>query len=77
MRPCRDEKEDHGRPQFLQSGPEIRSRLFQRPGKWSTEKEQLAAQEHGSPARMDARTATARVRAEEDVPTGLAWSGLR
>jgi hypothetical protein len=77
MRPCRDEKEDHGRPQFLQSGPEIRPGLFQRPGKGSTEKERLAAQEHGSPSRMDARTATARVRAEDDVPTGRAWSGPR
>ena len=77
MRPCRNEKEDHGRPQFLQSGPEIRSRLFQRPGQGSAEKERLPAQEHGSPTRMDARTAATRIRAEEDVPAGPAWSGLR
>ena len=76
MRPSRHEKEDHGWPQFLQSGPEIRSRLFQRPGQGSTEKERLTAQKHGSPARMDARTGTARIRAEEDVQAGTAQSGV-
>jgi hypothetical protein len=73
MRPSRHEKEDHGWPQFLQSGPEIRSRLFQqRPGQGGTEKGRLAAQERGTSSCMDARTAAARLRAEEDIPVRAA-----